>query len=233
MSGQFNFNNFNSFLKAASQQIACGTECQQQKQAAQLKTNYLNAQSNLHLAKPQYDIAKKEYYTYVDGQSGYNQMMEQEYTNKSEKISNTFKKKYNDEINKIKSLLKTYKGLWVNLNNIVDLYEQYKSENLYLFKKLKIDSNNILTNERKTYYEDQNIDNLNTFYYYILLVIYVIVVICFIFFSVIYSSQTSWIIRGVYILLFIALPFISTFVLGRLIQLLYWVFGLLPKNVYL
>jgi hypothetical protein len=233
MSNSFDLNNFNSFLQAASDQISCGTDCQQQNQANQLKTNYVNAEANLHLARPQFDIAKKEYYTYVDGQSGYNQMMEQEYTNNSEQISNTFKQNFNDEINKVKSLLDTYGGILINFRNVVDLYTQYKEENAYLYKKYKTDTNDTLTNERKTYYEDQNITSLQSFYKYILIIIYVIVVICYVVFSLMYPSQTSWKIRILLFILFVALPFISSFILGKLIQLLYWIFGLLPKNVYL
>lgn len=226
-------NNFNSFLEKASQQITCDSECQQQNQSQQLETNYLNAKSNLLLAEPNYQAAKEEYYTFVDGQNGYNEMMEQEYTTKSQVITQTYKSNYNDDVNKIESLLKTYNGILINLINVVDLYEQYKEENTELFLKLKNETNDVLTNERKTYYEDQNIDSLNKYYQYILLVIYIITVICFALFSLFYPSQFNWKIRALMFLLFIALPFISTFLLGKIIQLIYWIFGLLPKNVYL
>lgn len=233
MDSQFDLNNFNSFIQAASQQIACGTDCQQQQTAEQLKNTYLTAQSNLTLARPQYDIAKKNYYVYVDGQNGYNQLMEEEYSNESTKITTEFKDNYNKQINKIKSLLGTYDGLLINFRNVLDLYTQYKEENLYLYKSLKTDVNDVLTNERKTYYEDQNIDFLNTIYKYGLIIIYIVVVICYAIFSLIYPSEISWKIRGILFLVFLALPFISTFLLGKLIQFIYWVFGLLPKNVYL
>lgn len=233
MGSQFNINNFNSFIEAASKQIACGTECQQQQKAEQLKNNYLNAQANLTLASPQYDIAKKEYYTYVDGENGYNQMMEQEYSEQSVNIANNFKENYNKEINKIKSLLGTYDGLLINFRNVHDLYNQYKKENSGLYKKLKTNTNTVLTNERKTYYEDQNIDSLNNFYYYVLITIYIIVIICYVVFSLFYPSEFSWRVRIFLFLLFFALPFISTFILSKIIQLIYLIFGLLPKNVYL
>lgn len=233
MNNLFNINKFNSFLTAASQQIACGTECQQQQQAENLKNIYLNAQSNLTLAGPQYDIAKKNYYVYVDGQSGYNQMMEQQYTNKANTIVNEYKGNYDKQINQIKSLLTTYDGILINFRNVVDLYTQYKEENLQLYKQIKTNSNDVLTNERKTFYEDQSIDSLNKYYQYILLVIYIITVICYVIFSLMYPSQTSWKVRGLLFILLLALPFISTFILGKIIQFTYWVFDLLPKNVYL
>lgn len=233
MTNNFNISNFNSFIQAASQQIACGSECQRQKQIEQLKDNYLNAQSNLKLAKPQYDIAKKEYYSYVDGQNGYNQMIEDELNKKADSISENYKNSFDKKINNINSLLDTYNSLIINFRNVLDLFNQYKKDNLFLAKKLKNDSNDVLTNERKTFYEDQNIYSLNSIYYYILLTIYIITVICFAVFSLIYPSQTSWKIKLLILVLFVALPFISTFLLGKTIELIYWIISFLPKNVYL
>lgn len=233
MTNNFDLDKFNSFIQAASQQVACGTECQRQKKIQQLKDNYLNAEANLKLSRPQYDIAKKEYYSYIDGQSGYNEMIESELSDKADQIAEKFNDKFNKKINNIKSLLQTYNGLLINFRNVLDLFKKYKKNNIFLAKKIKNNSNDILTNERKTYYEDQNIDSLNSVYYYVLLVIYIITVICFVIFSLIYPSQTSWKIKLLLFIVFLALPFISTFVLGKIIELIYWIFGLLPKNVYL
>ena len=224
MTNNFDLNKFNSFLNSAAETIACGPECQKQKKADQLKDNYLNAESNLALAEPQFQIAKQNYYTYVSGQSGYNDMIEQEYTQKADIIAQKFKENYDEEIAKIKSEF--------NFRKVVDLYTNYKKENDLLFKKLKDESNDVLTNERKTYYEDQQNDVLNVYYYYFLIVIYCIVVICFFIFSLIYPSSIDWKIRVFLGLLFVILPFISTFIFGKIIQIVYWLHSLLPKNVY-
>jgi len=37
MTNNFNIGKFNSFIQAASQQISCGSECQKQKKAEELK----------------------------------------------------------------------------------------------------------------------------------------------------------------------------------------------------
>jgi hypothetical protein len=232
MTNNFDLNKFNSFLNSAAETIACGPKCQKQKKADQLKDNYLKAESNLTLAEPQFQIAKQNYYTYVSGQSGYNDMIEDEYTQKADMIAQTFKENYDEEITKIKSELTTYNGLAINFSNVVDLYKNYKKENVLLFKKLKDESNDVLTNERKTYYEDQQNDVLNLYYYYFLVVIYCIVVISFLIFSLIYPSSVDWKIRLFLGLLFIILPFISTLIFGKIIQIIYWLYSLLPKNVY-
>lgn len=232
MTNQFDLNKFNSFLDKATQAISCNSDCQKQQLEQKLKDKYLNAQSNLSLAEPEFQLAKKNYYTYVSGQNGYNEMIEEELNQAADLIIQTFKENYADEIGKIKSQLETYNGLLINLRNVVDLDKKYKKENRQLYKQLKEDTNDILTNERKTYYEDQQISSLNAYYHYILWLIYIVVVLCLIVFSLIYPSQSSWYARSALIIVFVILPFISTFILGKIIFIVYWLFGFLPKNVY-
>jgi regulator of replication initiation timing len=232
MTNQFDLNKFNSFLDAASKAISCDSNCQRNKTAEELKNKYINAESNLTLAQPQYQIAKQNYYTYVSGESAYNEMLEKELTEKADLLAQKFKDIYNLEKNKIMTQIESYDGLLINVGNIVELHKKYKMENDELTKQLKEETNDVLTNERKTYYEDQENDYLNLYYYYFLLVIYCIIVICFCFFSLIYPSTTNWKARVFLGLIFIVLPFISTWLLGMIIKLIYWLFSLLPKNVY-
>lgn len=232
MTNNFDLNGFNSFLDKATKAISCDSECQKQQVQQQLKDKYLNAQSNLSLAEPEFQVAKKNYYTYVSGQNGYNEMIEEEFNQTADLIIQKFKENYQDEIGKIKSQLETYNGLLINFRNVEDLHRKYKIENRQLHKQLKENANDILTNERKTYYEDQQNESLNSYYYYILWVIYIIVIICLIVFTLIYPSQSSWKSKLGLVILFIVLPFISTWILGKMIYIVYWLFGLLPKNVY-
>lgn len=232
MTNPFNLNKFNSFLNAAAQTIACGPECQRSKREEELKNNYLKAESNVYLAEPQYENAKKEYYTYVGGTQGYNDVIQPEYEKQAADYVANFKSKYDTDVNKIKSLLETYNGIFINFRNVIDLYEQYKVENINLFKQLKDDTNDLLTNERKTYYEDQEIDSLNKYYNYLLWIIYIIVVICYVLFSLFYPTTFSLLRRMIILIAFIILPFISTWLLGKFIQFLYWLFSFVPKNVY-
>lgn len=128
--------------------------------------------------------------------------------------------------------INTYDGILLNFKNIFELFKKYKKENIELYEEFKEESNDILTNERKTYYEDQNIDSLKTYYYYFLLVVYIICVFCFGVFSLIYPSQTDWKIRFLIFIAFIALPFFSTWILGKILYFIYEAYNLLPKNVY-
>lgn len=232
MNQQFDINKLNTFLDKAQSAISCGPECQKLMTAEELKMKYDKAQSNLVLAEPNYQLAKKNYYTYVSGESVYNEMMEEELANKADNMILKFNERTDEEVEKIKSQIVTYDGLVVNIRNVLDLFKQYKRENTKLFKEIKNKTNDVLTNDRKTYYEEQANDSLNGYYYYIFLTIYIIVVICFIVFSLIYPSQFSFKSRLIYIVIFILLPFVSTWILGKFVYIIYWLFSLLPTNVY-
>lgn len=191
---------------------------------------YLTAESKLVLAEPKYEIENKKYSTYK--QTCYDNMIESEYKNKAEQTTEKMKEENDTEVSKIDGQISTYNGLLISFRNLSDLLIKYRKENNKLFKNFKNGTHDILTNERKTYYEDQEIDVLNNYYLYILWIIYIIVVVCFVIFSIIYPSQTGLIVRILLLCVFILLPFVSTWILGKIIQLIYWLFGFIPKNVY-
>ena len=144
-----------------------------------------------------------------------------------------FGENFEDEVNKIKTQLETYNGLLINITNVGDLYKKYKLENIELFNELKEDTNDILTNERKTYYEEQNIDRLRFYYSYFMITIYVICLISFGIFSFMNPLKNiGWKgLLGAFIFL-IVLPFFSTWILSWVIYLAYQIYYLIPKNVY-
>jgi uncharacterized membrane protein len=232
MANQFNLNKFNTLMSQASDAILCNSECKQKREAEKLKQNYENAQTTLASASSQVQVAQKNYVTFTQGEPAYNELLDSQLQEKAQLIADKFNENFNEESTKINSQINTYDGLLINFNNIFDLFRKYKRENIELYKELKEESNDVLTNERKTYYQDQNIDSLKFYYHYFLLTVYVIIVICFAAFSLIYPSQTSWIIKLALLVVFIALPFFSTWILGRIIYLVYTVYDMLPKNVY-
>ena len=232
MNNQFDMNKFNTLISQASDAILCNSECRNQREADNLKQNYLNSQTNLASASNQVQVAEKKYITFTQGQSGYNDLLDNQLQEKAEQIANKFTEYFDTDSQEIKTQFETYHGLLLNFKNVAELYLKYKKENIQLIKDLKNETNDVLTNERKTYYEDQKIDGLKGFYYYILLGIYIICLIGFIVFSLINPSQTNLKIKLATIIGFILLPFFSTWILGKIIYLIYKLYDLLPKNVY-
>jgi hypothetical protein len=232
MNNQFDMNKFNTLISEASDAILCNSECRKQRDADNLKQNYLNSQSNLASASNQVQVAQKKYITFTQGETGYNDLLDNQLQEKAQQITNKFTEYFEKDSQEIKTQIETYQGLLLNFKNVAELYLKYKKENVQLIKDLKNETNDVLTNERKTYYEDQKIDGLKGFYYYILLGIYIICLIGFIVFSLINPSQSNLKIKLATIIGFILLPFFSTWILGNIIYLIYKAYNLLPKNVY-
>ena len=232
MSNQIDMNKFNKLINQASDAVLCNSECRQQRTADKLKQNYLNSQTNLASASNQVQVAEKNYVTFTQGPSGYNDLLDKQLQEQAQEVSDKFTEYFNSDSEQIKTQIDTYEGLLLNFKNVAELYLKYKQENVELIKDLKDETNDVLTNERKTYYEDQKIDGLKGYYYYILLGIYIICLIGFIIFSIKYPSQTSFRVKLVSIVGFILLPFLSTWILGTFINLIYKLYDMLPKNVY-
>jgi len=224
-------NKFNTLISQASDAILCNSECRKQREADKLKQKYLNSQTNLASASNQLQVAQKNYVTFTQGASGYNDLLDNQLQEKAQEISLKFTENFHTDSQAIKTQIETYQGLLINFKNVAELYLKYKKENVQLIKDLKDETNDVLTNERKTYYEDQKIDGLKGIYFYFLLTIYIICLIGFIIFSLIYS-QTNWKVKLASIIGFIALPFFSTWILGKIIYLIYKAYDMLPKNVY-
>ena len=232
MSNQIDMNKFNTLISQASDAVLCNSECRKQRETDKLKQNYLNSQTNLASASNQVQVAQKNYVTFTEGPSGYNDLLDNQLQEKAQGIADTFTEYFDSDSKEVTTQIDTYEGLLLNFKNVAELYLNYKKENVQLIKDLKNETNDVLTNERKTYYEDQKIDGLKGFYYYILLGIYIICLIGFIIFSLMYPSQSSLINKIVTFICFILLPFFSTWILEKFIYLIYTLYELLPKNVY-
>ena len=232
MSTSDTINNFNELVSQASDAILCNSDCQQMRKSEELKQKYVDARTNLASAPSQVYTAQKNYITFADGQSAYNEMRKEDLQQRAEKISTEFSIKFNDEENVINTQIDSYDGLLINFKNIFDLFRTYKNENKKLLFELKNKTSDVITNERKTLYEDQRIDGLKYFYYYIILSIYIICIICFVAFSFFYPSQSSFKTRVLVLIALVVLPFVSSWILGYIIYLIYAIYSLLPKNVY-
>jgi hypothetical protein len=227
-----NLDKFNSLIDQATQSISCDSNCQKQRTGDELKKKYLDAQTNLATAPNQVEMAKKNYIIFTQGQLGYEEQLDSKLKKKATTLATFYADNFNKEAQNILSDVETYSGLLSNLRNVFDLFLKYKKENSELFKQLKEETNDILTNERKTYYQDQGISNLKFYYYYFLITIYIICVFAFGIFNFIYPSEIEWKIRLVIFILLLIMPFISTWILGKIISVIYNVYDVLPTNVH-
>jgi hypothetical protein len=231
MRNKVDVNKFNEFLDNANNVLSCDSKCQERKKKIELKKKYLEARTNLLTAPIQVETSYKNYLTYSKGDTAYNEYHENELQQKAETIVTTFKTNFSDGIGKAKESYDTYGGLLLNFSHVVELYKKLVKENRMLELALKNKTSDVLTNDRKTYYEDQSIDSLR-FYHTIILIIYLIFLIGFAVSIFVFPSASSKGSLIATLVFFIIYPFICV----RIFKFLYYIkdtiMGVLPKDVY-
>lgn len=228
---EYNLDKFNSLIEQASQAISCGKECQEEKTMSELREKYERAQFNRINADHIERIAEKQYITYAEGEEGYDEYITKVLNTKANQIAQNIRGFFMKNIQELKEKINDYDNLNANYSNIEELHEKYRDENGELFVDLKQKYSDVITNNRKTYYEDQSIDTLQNIYY-ILLFIYITGVIVFVVSLFLYPTNRS---IGQNIILFIIMalyPFVSLYIFQRLYELYNFIVSLLPKNVY-
>jgi len=231
MTSTFDIDKFNKFIDSANEALACDATCQQNKTASDLEQKYLDAKSNLLSAPSQVEQAAQDFITFTKGTSGYQAYQEKQFELKADESAKTYSSKFNQEVDKVQSEIKTYETLLQNYANVVDLREKYAKEVIFFKNKLKTKSHEVITNDRKTYYEDQENDNLQ-YYFYLLSAFYVILLILYLILSFTNSSPFSWVIRIAIFLFLVLYYFIGTFLFGKLVAVVSELVGFLPENVY-
>ena len=142
--------------------------------------------------------------------------------------TNTFRR----IMTEIENILPNYTTQYAEYSYLFDLYTKYDDEtNAYNTNTTK-EFTNLLTNDRKTFYEDQGIDSLHSYYYWLLAVYILTVIVCVISFFIFPSDWSLTKKIGMTVLL-ILLPFGSSYIMTAIMRLLHGAYNLLPNKAYL
>lgn len=228
---EYNLDKFNSLIEQASQAISCGKDCQEEKRLNELREKYHQAKFNKINANQNERMAAKEFITYAKGEEAYDEYITNILTKKANQIAQNINNFFIININELEQKINNYDNLNANYQNIAELHKKYRSENNELFDDLKYTSSDIITNNRKTYYEDQSIQTLNNIYS-ILMFFYIIGVIVFGLSLFLYPTGKPIGQNLVILVLLIIYPFVSLFIFKKLYELYNFIVSLLPKNVY-
>jgi len=226
-----NLNAFNSFLNKATESIMCGPDCQREKTIQELQQKINTAKTNQAMGPYNVEMAVKNYITYTKGESAYNDYNESRLTKQANGISTSIEKSFKEKTENTSEMIQQYSGLLNNYEYIVELYNNYLVKNKELEGEIKKMDSDVLTNNRKTYYEDQQIDVLNS-YYWLFLILYMIVWILFIIFIFVFPSRlTKFKLIGIGFLLLIY-PHVATEIFILIYKIYNSITSVLPKNVY-
>jgi hypothetical protein len=222
---------FNDMIKKAQGILVCDAACQAQRGRNNLRQKYLDAKQNYLTAPEQVEHTFKNYYVYEKGELAYNQEQEKILEKRANVIVQQFSQSFRENMTQSKVLMESYTSLLVNFQHVSDYLINLTKENAILRKKLDDLRADIITNDRKTYYEDQGIDSLY-FYYRIFLGVYVLILLVFLgcmFFkqSHFTRGKQATILVFMILYLFLATPFFIW-----MIDSFKKIGEMLPKNVY-
>jgi len=221
----------NQLLEKSSQAIMCGPACQKYKVSEELKQKYLDAETNLQIAPIKFEQSKKNYYTYSQGSSYYNNMQEEELKSKAEKISQMLEENFNNEVLNA-NIMNTYLNTeLINSNNSIDLLNEFLEKNKTLKLTLRERHGDILTNDRKSYYEDEAFTSLKLWYSFLWYIYYIFVIILLL--AIIFSpSQLTIFKKVVLFILFVFYPYYINYIWEWIVGLYKGLVNNIPKNVY-
>jgi len=220
----------NALLAQSQESLLCGPTCQAEKNISALEQSYINAQNNVKTAPEQLATAKKNYFLAAKGQLEYDKMVLDEATTDADTLVKSMQEKFDKIVIDIEQQIDVNDSLETNYSRMNDLYDEYSEENKKMEQLLKKVKDDIVTNDRKTYYEQQYIDSLELRYYwyrfiYIFLGFIVIGIVLF-------KYSGSWIKKLLIIVCFIFYPIFIVPIVIYLIKCVKYIVGFFPKNVY-
>ena len=240
----------NELLEKSAEAMMCGPTCQKLKITEELKQKYLDAQTNIQTAPTKLEQTKKNYYIYSEGRPYYDNMLEEELTQKSEKISILLSENFNDEIDSALTMNNYLNTALINSSYTKELLDDYTEKNKEVKLLLRDRHGDILTNDRKTYYEADALQSLKRWYrlwWYLYYILVIVLVLAFILspskidvLSIVEINGKRMpmvnidniIKKTIAIILFIFYPYYIDYIINWIKGVFLFVYNRIPKNVY-
>lgn len=221
----------NELLEQSTQALSCGPTCQKLKVSEELKQRYLDAETNMQTAPIKVEQTKKNYYIFTEGRPYYDNMKEEELKVKANKIADLLKENFITELSNANTMNTYLNTALINSQHTKDLFNHYLENNKMLKLKLRETRGDILTNDRKTYYETDALDRLKLWYNFFWYIYYLLVLtlIIALFLSPSDLNTIKKIIISIIILFY---PYYIDFIVRWIHGLYTSIVSRLPKNVY-
>ena len=220
----------NSYIPTLNKML-CNPECQRQKKLTELKQKYDEQLSNIATAPSKLKGARKDYVTFDKGDEAYNDMIKQELRAKAEIISSTYNDQYENNMKQMGVLLNTQDGLTKSLGVMNMHNTNVVNSTNYGDTEIELTQDDIIMNDRKTYYENQNYNTLLDWYMFFSW-IYWLLGITFIISIFIVKNDLTIKTKILYTVNIVLYFLLMKYIIIYLLKLLVYLYNLLPKNVY-
>jgi hypothetical protein len=225
---------FNQMIKDPYNAIMCapGTECHKNSKKTSLEKALKEAKENEETAPKKLDIAEKNYFTFVLGERGYKEMLEERIRENSVKEIAETERKFKEYLKETGELIQEHNMVITNYKHSHELFKTYAIKNERTEKGIQGVKTGIVTNDRKSYYENQKVDNLR-FIHQLLKWGYILVAIIICYFAVNVTPTPSLPKQIGLVLFFVLLPFLMNWIVLLQIVVFERVKSKIPENVYL
>ena len=201
-------NEINKLLKVVEERVRCDSECQRKRDIKELKKKWETSEKDYKNLPEEIKVNERNYYTMYKGEEYYrNNILK----NKYQEYILDWKEDQLNKFHDVKSLITTtfdnYKSQNISKSRINELYQDVLQKNTALKNDIDDYYKKTFTNERRVYYENNEIDNLQ-FYTTILKVLYYGLLIIYILFGSFFKNKDykNWKILLI-IILYIFFPF--------------------------
>ena len=174
---------YNKLINKTNDMIRCDSECQKRKKIDDLKKKWEKSVEVEKNAPTNVEVAEKNYYVYVNGEEEYIKRSLDQNRIKAEQIKSNSLRSHSELMNEINTYYDYYKSQYDTYKKLEKYLKIRENEN----NNLKLDIDNIIssieTNDRRSVYEINNINYVNTifnviiFFYIITSIIFLIVII--------------------------------------------------------
>jgi hypothetical protein len=214
------FNKLNNII-AQTSDVVCDETCQKDRTTNKLRKKYDNAVHNADTAPHQVDVAFKKYITFSQGETSYNETIARQIRQNAEEMKKTALQSFQNSINATKKTIHSYNIIHTNYNNVKNLHTRLVKKNNKTELLLRNKTSDSLVNDRKSYYDNQQLDNLK-WYASILRFVYGCITLGFIMSFVFLYVKNNVFNKDILIwsITLVIFPFISMPLYNRILQLL-------------
>lgn len=224
-------NSLNELIKKSNQQTSCGPDCQKEKKIEDLKSKYESEKANLSQGPENLAESRKNYFVYAFGNKYNDDFNDKLYTKEANDKVNTMKKQHAEDVEEITSLINDYESTYIYKGNMSDLSDKYEDENNTLKKEIDTNEKSKATNDRKVYYENQQIEDIQ-YYKSLIKIVYWVTLVLYTF-VFLYDGFYKNIKMDVMLILFYIYPYVIDIIVSKIFYIIAYLKRYIPKNVYL
>ena len=220
-------------IDKANASVFCGkgTQCYFQKNTDELESIFKAKQQNVQTAPLQLDEARKNYYTFAYGEDGYIKEETERLNSLADKAIDKLTETHKKTVESINSIINEYDVSNKYKIQLLSNIKKLNKEDEVLIKEIDNEISELKTSDRKVYYEVEEINTLDL-WGTVLKGLYWLIFAVFLGLFIFRSLWKNKIYIGLLILL-VAWPFVSNFIIIKLIQLIKKIINYLPKDVYI